>query len=89
MYLLVAIEVTSLLRARLSPKSWRTVHLLSYALFAIITVHVLAAGTDTHDLISTGIAVIIGAIAVFGGVTLWWNRSNLDRGPRARAGVSR
>jgi DMSO/TMAO reductase YedYZ heme-binding membrane subunit len=88
MYLLVAIEVTSLLRARLSPRAWRTVHLLSYALFAITTVHALAAGTDTHDLIPTGIAVVIGAVAVFAGATLWWNRSKVDRGPRAGAGVS-
>ena len=28
MYLLVAVEVTSLVRARLSPKVWRGVHLL-------------------------------------------------------------
>src|SRR6185312_9124754 len=32
MYVLVAIEVTSLLRARLSPRTWRGVHVLSYVL---------------------------------------------------------
>ena len=32
MYVLVAVEVTSLMRARLSPKVWRGVHVLSYVL---------------------------------------------------------
>ena len=37
MYLLVAIEVTSLLRHKLSNRVWHAVHLISYFLFAITT----------------------------------------------------
>ena len=37
MYLLVAIEITSLLRHRMSKRAWHAVHLLSYFLFATTT----------------------------------------------------
>lgn len=46
LYLLLAVEVTSLLRKRLSRRMWRSVHSLSFGLFAFSTIHGLAAGTD-------------------------------------------
>ena len=46
LYLLLAVEVTSLLRKRLSKRAWRLTHFLSFPLFVVATVHVLAAGTD-------------------------------------------
>ncbi|HJV08406.1 MAG TPA: ferric reductase-like transmembrane domain-containing protein [Acidimicrobiales bacterium] len=49
LYLLVAVEVTSLARRRLPPRVWRTVHGLSFPLFVLTTVHILLAGTDTVD----------------------------------------
>ncbi len=48
MYLLVAIELTSLARARLPMRLWRAIHFLSFPLFAIVQVHILMGGTD-HD----------------------------------------
>jgi DMSO/TMAO reductase YedYZ heme-binding membrane subunit len=50
MYALVAVEITSLLRRRLSRQAWRAVHYLSFPLFATATVHVLTTGTDRHTL---------------------------------------
>ena len=79
MYLLAAVQVTSLLRGHLSQSAWRRVHLLSYALFATTTVHALMAGTDTNALLPTGVAVIFGAAAVFTGATLWWTRTEATR----------
>jgi predicted ferric reductase len=70
MYVLVAVEVTSLLRARLTPKLWRGVHVLSYALLALVTVHLLAAGTDATDLLPTTSGVLIGVATVFGAAML-------------------
>ena len=75
MYLLLAVQLTSLARARFSPKTWRSIHLLSYGLFALTTVHGLSAGTDTHVVLSSGAAFVVGAIAVFVGGTMWWKRS--------------
>ena len=46
LYLLLAIEATSLLRRRLPKKLWRSVHHASFALFAVATIHLLTAGTD-------------------------------------------
>jgi len=85
MYLLAAVQVTSLLRGHLSQSAWRRVHLLSYALFATTTVHALMAGTDTNALLPTGVAVIFGAAAVFTGATLWWTRTEATR----QAGAAR
>lgn len=48
-YLLLAVEATSLLRHRLPHRLWRGVHALSFLLFAVATVHILLAGTDTDD----------------------------------------
>jgi predicted ferric reductase len=47
-YLLVAIEVTSLIRTRIPRKLWRSTHYLSFPLFIACTVHGLQAGKDAH-----------------------------------------
>ena len=48
-YLLVAIEVTSLLMRRLPRKVWRAVHLTSYGLFVLATAHTFTAGSDASS----------------------------------------
>jgi predicted ferric reductase len=48
LYLLVAIELTSLLKARIPRRVWRSVHLLSIPLFIVSTLHGIQAGTDVH-----------------------------------------
>jgi len=62
-YLLVAVEVTSLLRRRLSKRLWRATHFLSFPLFALTTVHALAAGTDRATL-PLRLGIIAAAVAV-------------------------
>lgn len=64
MYLLLAIEATSLLKSRLPHHWWRNVHLASYPLFALATVHSLSAGTDTIAVLGDGFAVSIGAVSI-------------------------
>jgi predicted ferric reductase len=49
LYLLVAVELTSLLRPRIPHRLWKGVHVTSFLLFTLATVHVLVAGTDTDD----------------------------------------
>jgi hypothetical protein len=46
LYLLLAVELTSLARAHISKRLWRRVHFASFALFAFSTLHALTAGTD-------------------------------------------
>jgi predicted ferric reductase len=78
LYLLVAIELTSLLRHRMSKRAWHAVHLLSYFLFATTTVHMLTAGTDAKALIASTATVLLGIAAVFGSVALYVWRNDTD-----------
>lgn len=48
--LMIAVIVTSLLRTRLSYRTWRIVHLSSYALWPIVVIHGLGnGGADRHQ----------------------------------------
>jgi DMSO/TMAO reductase YedYZ heme-binding membrane subunit len=49
LYLLVAVQVTSLLRRRLPQKWWRRMHFASFGLFWLGTVHAVMAGTDAGN----------------------------------------
>ena len=49
MYLLLAVEITSLLMKRMSRRMWHGVHFSSFALFVFATVHGLLVGTDRHN----------------------------------------
>ena len=82
MYLLIAIEGTSLLKSRLPHRWWRGVHLASYPLFALATVHALSAGTDTRAIIGDGLAISIGAIAIALALVALDRRTGAD--PRQR-----
>ena len=49
LYLLLAVELTSLARTRLPRRLWRRVHYASFVVFAATTVHGLSAGTDARS----------------------------------------
>lgn len=49
MWLLLAVEGTSLLMRHLPRKRWHAIHLLSYVLFWMSTLHGMLAGTDRHE----------------------------------------
>ncbi len=46
LYLLLAVEITSLLRRHLPLRVWRRLHFLSFPLFVVATIHAMTAGTD-------------------------------------------
>jgi DMSO/TMAO reductase YedYZ heme-binding membrane subunit len=46
LYLLAAIEISSLLLRRLPRRVWRGIHLTSFVLFWVATFHLITAGTD-------------------------------------------
>jgi hypothetical protein len=68
-YLLLAVELTSLARDRLPRRLWRQVHFASFPLFAVTTVHLLAAGTDAQNPVLTG--AVIGVVASVGALTTY------------------
>jgi len=49
MYLLIAVEFSSLAMRRLPRKLWHAVHFSSYLLFALVTIHMFAAGSEAGD----------------------------------------
>lgn len=63
LYLLAAVELTSLARRRLPYRLWRRIHVAALPLFALATIHGLSAGTDR-----SAIGVIGGAVALSTGV---------------------
>lgn len=85
MYVLLAVEVTSLVRQHLSSRVWRGIHMLSYVLLALVTIHLLTAGTDANELLPTASAVLIGVAAVFGAaMLLTWRTAPRVPTPRSQ-----
>ncbi|MEY2580571.1 MAG: hypothetical protein QOE09_420 [Ilumatobacteraceae bacterium] len=76
LYLLLAVELTSLARKRLSKRTWRLTHYLSFPLFLLTTVHALTAGTDRSTLPLR--ATVISVSAVITGLT-WLRLSKVER----------
>jgi hypothetical protein len=67
LWLLLAVQLTSLLRRWLPRTLWRRVHYLSLPLFAVATVHGVYAGTDARS--PAGVVVGIGAVAFVAALT--------------------
>ncbi len=57
LWLLVAVEATSLAMKRLPRRVWRWIHLSSYAVFLLVSLHAAFAGTDTTHWLYQGTAV--------------------------------
>jgi DMSO/TMAO reductase YedYZ heme-binding membrane subunit len=65
MYLLAAVELTSLLKRRLPARVWRAVHLSSYGVYLAASAHFLAAGTDAVSATARVGVVVTGSIMTF------------------------
>jgi hypothetical protein len=65
-YLLLAVHLSARLRGRLPKRYrplWKKVHLASYPLFAVTTVHLFTAGTDRGSfLVLMAVALVIAAV---------------------------
>ena len=89
MWLLVAVELTSLARASLPRAVWRWVHMSSYPLFLLASVHMLSAGTDATTApvraIAAGLTLGVTALAIVAFV----HAAKLARRVDERLGVGR
>ncbi len=74
MYLMAAVQITSLARRRLSATVWRQIHLVSYATFALASLHFIADGTDSLRYVAAPVAVLLGAASIGIGVCAWLAR---------------
>ena len=63
-----AVIITSLLRERLTPCSWRAVHWLAYAAYPLVVAHGIGAGKDLRSgwLLALTVATLLGVVAAVG-----------------------
>ena len=85
MYLLAAVELTSLAKKHLPLKLWKRVHVLSFPLFATATLHLLAAGTDSGNTISMA---VVGAVTTAVVALTAWRVAQLGK-PSGRQPIPR
>ncbi|MGZ4800319.1 MAG: ferric reductase-like transmembrane domain-containing protein [Acidimicrobiia bacterium] len=64
-YLLIAIEVTSLLGRRFPKKWWRRVHMLSFPLFIVATIHMFVAGTERNNQLVIFSTLVVSTLVLF------------------------
>jgi predicted ferric reductase len=65
MYLLAAVELTSLLMHRLPRRFWRAIHSTSFVLYLMASGHVFAAGTDARNRAMLTLGLVLAAGFVF------------------------
>ncbi len=68
LYLLAAVELTSLARTRIPRRVWRRVHLASFPLFLLTTAHLMTAGTDNRNPVL--LLAVLGVTTAIGALTL-------------------
>ena len=88
--LLLALSITSLLRNRIGPRTWRAIHWLAYACWPVAVLHGLGTGTDT----STRVVLVVNAACVglvvacvWWRVAVGWPRDGAVRGTALAASV--
>jgi hypothetical protein len=85
LYLLAAVELTSLARRHLAHRLWRRVHVLSFPLFVSSTVHGLSAGTDgRRPMILIGAVLTAVAVGALGALRLQTRADHSRPGTRPR-----
>jgi NADH:ubiquinone oxidoreductase subunit F (NADH-binding) len=83
--LLLAVLLSSLVRDRLSYRSWRAVHWLAYASWPVALWHGLGTGTDTRLPVLLAVDVLcLATVAAAAG----WRLSLAGPGPRRAAGIT-
>jgi methionine sulfoxide reductase heme-binding subunit len=65
LYLLVAVEITSLLMRHLPRRVWHAIHLTSFVVFVAVIAHAFTAGADAANPLMVGFAVVTSGAAVF------------------------
>ena len=80
--LLLAVTISSLLRQRINPRTWRALHWLAYASWPLAVVHGLGTGTDPH--LGWVIVLVVGCVAAVLGALAWRLASGWPAGAAVR-----
>ncbi len=92
LWALIAVEVTSLARRRLSRRAWRLVHQASALAWASATIHLFQAGTDVRHVpvraaaVAVSVAVVLATIGRCAAVAYRRRRSTVKTAAIERAG---
>jgi sulfoxide reductase heme-binding subunit YedZ len=78
---LLAVTISSLLRQRINPRTWRALHWLAYASWPLAVVHGLGTGTDPH--LGWVMIIVVGCVVAVLGALGW----RLTAGWPAHAGT--
>ena len=79
--LMIAVFVTSLLRARMRPGTWRAVHWLAYLSWPVALAHTFGMGTDSSE----SWVIVLGVVCVAAvGAALAWRLRQASRQASAR-----
>jgi DMSO/TMAO reductase YedYZ heme-binding membrane subunit len=91
LYFLLAVELTSLARKRISKRVWRMTHFLSFPLFLFTTVHALTAGTDRSTwLLRWSVIAVSAAITLLTFVRVRQvERRDVATAPTARSEIAK
>lgn len=65
MYLLLAVELSSLAMQRIPRRLWRGIHFSSYVIFGLATIHGLTAGTDGGDVAFRVACFLVAGLVLF------------------------
>lgn len=84
-WLLVIIQITALMKRRLSQKVWRGIHMTSYPLYAIIIVHALTAGSDVGTPLYAGFSTALAMTGTAVAGMRWVVGRSASRRSRATA----
>lgn len=66
---LIAVALTSLIRARLGYRTWRAIHWTAYGCWSIAIFHGMGVGSDTKQ--PWMLALVAASVAAVGAATLW------------------
>ncbi len=79
--LMVAVFLSSLLRSRMKPGTWRGIHWLAYGCWPIALAHTFGLGTDAGE----PWVILVGALCILsvGVALLWRTTTTAGRGPKA------
>ncbi len=65
LYIGILVSVTFYWKKRIGYRAWRLIHMLSYAMFVMITVHSIILGTDTKSLLMQAVYIVAGGSVLF------------------------
>lgn len=89
LWILIAVELTSLLMKHLPRRVWHAIHLSSFGLFFSATAHAISSGTDTgNTYFIVGCTALLSTVALLTLVRVLAPRQRGAQAARSRAGAT-